>query len=199
MEQTRLTKMRKKLKEQLDKERYQHTLGVMYTAASLAMCHGADMEQAMYAGLLHDCAKCIPHEKKFELCREYNIEVTPIEKKNPSLLHAKLGAEVAKRRYGIDNAEIFHAITVHTTGCPNMNLLDKILYVADYIEPHRDAAPNLAEVRRLAFADLDKCLYRILEDSLEYIYSRNFPVDPMTEETYHYYKNQIIKGDNNHG
>lgn len=196
MEQTQFTKMRKKLKEELDKERYQHTLGVMYTAASLAMCYGGDMEKAMYAGLLHDCAKCIPHDKKFDLCAKYGLAVTEIERENPGLLHAKLGAEVARRKYDMEDEEICHAILVHTTGCPDMNLLDKILYIADFIEPYRDAAPNLGEIRKLAFQDIDACLFRILGDSLEYIYSRNFPVDPMTEETYRYYKEQMTEGGN---
>ena len=74
MDQIVLTKLRKKVKEHLDKERYQHTLGVMYTAASLAMCHGADLDQAMYAGLLHDCAKCIPNDQKLDLCRCIDME-----------------------------------------------------------------------------------------------------------------------------
>lgn len=83
-----------------------------------------------------------------------------------------------------------NAIASHTTGCPHMSLLDKIIYIADYIEPGRKELPNMAEVRRLAFTDIDDCLYRILKDSLEYLNSKNEPIDPMTEKTFLYYKNK---------
>lgn len=191
MDQITLTKLRKKVKEHLDKERYQHTLGVMYTAASLAMCHGADIEQAMYAGLLHDCAKCIPNDKKAVLCRQYHLEVSEIEEQNPGLLHAKLGAAFTWNQYNIKDEQICHAIAVHTTGCSNMNLLDQIIYIADYIEPGRCEAPHLEQIRKLAYQDLDLCMYYILKDTLSYIRLRGFPIDSKTEETYQYYKTII--------
>ena len=72
-----------------------------------------------------------------------------------------------------------------------MTLLEKIIYIADYIEPGRAELPNMAEVRRLAFTDINECLYRMLEDSLVYLKSRNLPVDKMTEKTYHYYKKKL--------
>lgn len=176
------------LKKELDKERFRHTLGVMYTAASLAMAHGGNMEQAMYAGLLHDCAKCIPNDQKIQLCLEYNIEITESEKHSPFLLHAKLGAYLAQEKYGITDSEILHAIQVHTTGAPNMNLLDKIIYIADYIEPNRDKAANLPVVRRLAFEDLDQTMLLILRDTLSYLENKKGEIDPMTARTYEYFK-----------
>ena len=88
----------KKLKKYLDKDRYRHTLGVMYTAAALAMAHDYDMEQAQMAGLLHDCAKCIPNKKKLKICKKQDIRVSSVEKSNPFLLHAKLGAYIAKEK-----------------------------------------------------------------------------------------------------
>lgn len=96
MEQ-KISKINKKLQKKLDKERYEHTIGVMYTASALAMCHNANVEQALLAGLLHDCAKCIPNDKKIKLCRKYRLEVSDVERSNPSLLHAKLGAYLAGR------------------------------------------------------------------------------------------------------
>lgn len=87
----------KKLKKYLDKDRYRHTLGVMYTAAALAMAHECDMEQAQMAGLLHDCAKCIPNKKKLKICRKQNIRISSVEQANPFLLHAKLGAYIAEK------------------------------------------------------------------------------------------------------
>ena len=173
----------KQLKKELDKERFTHTMGVMYTAAALAMAHGADMDQALYAGLLHDCAKCIPNEEKLSLCEKYQISISDAERKSPSLLHAKLGAYFAKSIYGIEDEEILHAIKVHTTGEPGMNLLDKIIYIADYIEPNRDQAPNLTAIRKLAFQDLDKTMEKILSDTLQYLTEKVGEIDPLTNET----------------
>lgn len=184
-------KMRKKLKKYLDQDRYEHTLGVMYTSAALAMRYNEDIHDAMIAGLLHDCAKCIPSKKKIRLCMKYHLGVSESERQNPSLLHAKLGAFIAAKKYHINEPYILDAIICHTTGKPKMTLLDKILYIADYIEPGRREAPNLPEVRKLAFQDIDQCLYRILKDSLAYLNTRNLAIDPMTEKTYLYYKNYL--------
>lgn len=192
MEQ-KITKIRRKLMTELDTERYEHTLGVMYTAASMAMRYDEDVEKALLAGLLHDCAKCISGENKIKLCNKYHLSVSEVEKKNPSLLHAKLGAFLAAKKYHIKDKDVINAIASHTTGCPNMTLLDKIIYIADYIEPGRKELPNMAEVRKLAFTDINKCLYRILEDSLVYLNSKNISVDPMTEKTYLYYKTKLNK------
>ena len=95
----RLNQIKKTLKKELDKDRYEHTLGVMYTSACLAMANGYDMEKAQLAGLLHDCAKCIPNEKKLKICAKNNIPVTQVEKDNPFLLHAKVGAFLARVLY----------------------------------------------------------------------------------------------------
>lgn len=181
-------KYQKKLKKELDADRYEHTLGVSYTAAALAMRYEANIQQAQVAGLLHDCAKCIPNQKKIALCEKYNIKMTELERRNPFLLHAKLGAFLAMHKYGITDKEITSAILNHTTGRPNMSLLDKIIFVADYIEPQRKKQPNLAEIRKLAFIDIDKALLRILEDTLSYLKASSGEIDPMTEKTYEYYK-----------
>ena len=189
----KITKILKKLQKELDAERYQHTLGVMYTAASLAMCHGEDIEHALIAGALHDCAKCIPGREKIKLCKKYNLEVTLVEEKNPSLLHAKLGAYLAQKKYDIVDQDILNAIKSHTTGRPEMTLLEKIIYIADYMEPGRTELHNMAEVRTLAFKNIDDCLYRILEDSLVYLKTRDLPIDIMTEKSYNYYKQELGK------
>ena len=94
------TNIQMQLKEELDEKRYEHTIGVMYTAASLAMRYGVMMHQAILAGLLHDCAKAIPNDEKLELCKKYGIIVSDVERENPSLLHAKLGAYIAREKYG---------------------------------------------------------------------------------------------------
>lgn len=187
--------IRKKLKKVLDKGRYEHTEGVMYTAGALAMAHGYSIDDAMLAGLLHDCAKCISNDEKIRICKEHDIPITPVEYDGPYLLHAKLGAYLAETTYEIKNPQILHAIKVHTTGEPEMSVLDKIIYIADYIEPGRDKAPNLDYVRKLAFRDLDACMAQILRDTLKYLSSRGGSIDTMTKMTYEYYKPYLIDTD----
>ena len=182
-----LKKIKKKLKNELDESRYEHTIGVMDTAACLAMRYGADLTQALVAGLLHDCAKCIPNDKKLKLCRKNGIEVTPFEEKAPFLLHAKLGAWMSEHEYHVSDPAILSAIACHTTGKPDMSLLDKIVFIADYIEPGRNKAPGLPEIRRLSFTDIDQALIRILSDTLDYLASSNDPIDPATQNVLDYY------------
>ena len=182
--------MKEIVKENLDAIRYEHTMGVMFTAAAMAMRYDMDLQKALVAGLLHDCAKCISSDKKISLCEEHGITISESERKNPSLLHAKLGAFFAEEKYGVKENDILEAITYHTTGRPNMSLLDKIVFIADYIEPNRVQAPHLEQIRKLAFEDIDACLYMILEDSLAYLQTRSEVIDPMTEQTYLYYKKE---------
>lgn len=177
----------KKIKHEMDDGRYQHTLGVMYTCAALAMRYEYDIQKAELAGLLHDCAKCIPNGKKLKLCEKHNIQISETERRNPFLLHAKLGAFLAMDRYGVEDKEIISAILNHTTGKPNMSLLDKIVYVADYIEPRRSKVENLEEIRKLAFLDLDQALYQILSDTLKYLDKGSGEIDNMTMKAYEYY------------
>lgn len=187
-----LQKITKKLKKYLDEDRLWHTLGVMHTAAAMAMVYHEDMEKAQLAGLLHDCAKCIPSKKKIKLCNENHIPVSSFEKEHPFLLHGKVGAWIAEEKYGVKDREILEAITWHTTGKPEMSVLEKIIYIADYIEPARDKAPRLNEIRALAFQDLDRCMYEILKDSLEYLNTHPEDLDPTTEKAYDYYKCKVL-------
>lgn len=180
--------IQEKLKQTLDEPRFEHTIGVMYTAGCMAMAHNADINQAMLAGLLHDCAKCMTHEERLVLCEKYNVLVTSSELENKALLHAKAGAILAKIEYDVKDADVLHAIAVHTTGEPDMNTLDKIIYIADYIEPGRDKAPNLELVRSLAYQDLDACMAQILYDTLNYLNSCGGHIDPTTEEANEFYK-----------
>ena len=182
-------KLRKKVKDVMTKARYEHTLGVEFTAASLAMRYEIDIDKAEIAGLLHDCAKCIDDEDKFDDCKKYKIELTDVEKRNPFLIHSKLGAVYANKLYGIDDEEIIAAIRFHTTGKPDMTMLEKIIFIADYIEPGRDKAPNLQEIRKMSFVDIDEAMYMILKDTLEYLESGEGEKDELTKETFLFYKN----------
>ena len=189
MAKDNITKLRDEMRKVQDPKRFEHTLGVTYTSACLAMCYNENIQDAEIAGLLHDCAKCLSDEKRLDICHKQKITVTDIENRHPHLLHGKVGAYLAKKKYDITDPQILHAIAVHTTGCPDMNLLDKIIYIADYIEPHRDKAPHLEDIRRKSFADIDAGLFMILEDSVQYLSQSPSDMDPMTLETYEYYKN----------
>ena len=188
MKEYNFPKLEKKLKKYMDEERFIHTQGVMYTACALAMCHNADMNQARLAGLLHDCAKCIPNSKKLKICQRENIPVSAAEEASPDLLHAKLGVYISKEKYGVTDREVRQAVRYHTTGRPEMTLLEKIIYIADYIEPGRDNAPNLPTVRRLAFQDLDETMYVILKDTLEYLEHGSGTIDATTRQACRYYQ-----------
>ena len=182
-------KLRKKIKDVMTKSRYEHTLGVEFTAASLAMRYEVDIEKAELAGLLHDCAKCIDSEDTLDDCKKYNIELTDVEKRNPFLIHSKLGAVHAKKLYGVDDEDIISAIRFHTTGKPDMTMLEKIIFIADYIEPGRDKAPNLKEIRKMSFIDIDEAMYMILKDTLDYLDKGEGEKDELTRDTYLFYKN----------
>ena len=183
--------IKKDLIQRLKRHRYEHTLGVEYTAACLAMRYGADVKAADMAGLLHDCAKCFSSKEKIRLCESRDIPVSEFERQNPELLHAKLGASIAAERYGIRDQDILSAITWHTTGRPDMTMLEKIIFISDYIEPNRYKADNLDQIRALAFQDLDQCLMRILSDTIGYLATRDFVTDPMTQKTWEYYSNKL--------
>lgn len=182
------TKMRELLEEKLTKKRYEHSIGVSYTAAAMAMVHGLNVEHAAIAGLLHDCAKCYSAEEKLKRCKKHKLSINKYEKKNPELLHAKLSAYYAKSRYQVEDADILSAITWHTTGKADMSALDKVIYIADYIEPNRKVLPEMDIIRKEAFEDLDKCLIHILKNTIEYLMQHDPDnIDSITLETYEYY------------
>ena len=183
-----IPKLEKKLKKELDTERFRHSVAVMYTGTALAMRWGCDLERTQVAGLLHDCAKCIPNDKKLRLCEQNGIEVTQTERDNPFLLHSKLGAWMAKEKYGIEDEEILGAITWHTTGRPGMTLMEKIIFLSDYIEPMRQKAQNLETIRYQAFIDLDRAVMMTLRDTLQYLRSGSRELDENTELSYYYYR-----------
>ncbi len=183
-----IKRIRKAMEKALDDKRFEHTLGVSYTAAALAMRYDEDILKAETAGMLHDCAKCLSNEKRLSICEKHNISVNSIERSNPFLLHPKVGSYIAMQKFHIHDTDTINAILNHTTGRPNMSLLEKIIFVADYIEPSRKQAPNLSEIRKLAFRDLDKALLYILGDILVYLQTIDGEIDLMTQKTYDFYK-----------
>ena len=122
-----------------------------------------------------------------EYKKKHNISITTAEALNPSLLHAKVGGFIAMETYKVEDSDIINAILNHTTGRPEMSVLEKIIFIADYIEPGRKSAPNLTEIRKLAFTDLDKAMLVILADTLSYLKTTGMPIDQKTQMTYDYY------------
>ena len=183
-------KLRKSLEKELKPDRFDHTLGVAYTAANMAFIHGADAEKALVAGFLHDCAKCMSHEEQIKICEKNNIEITEVEKKNHSLLHAKVGMYLAKTKYDVCDTDILNAIRWHTTGREDMSLLEKIIYIADFIEPNRKPLEDMNKIRQEAYTDIDKCLAHILHNSVIYLKTIGKEIDDATMIAYEYYKDK---------
>ncbi|MBO6242571.1 MAG: bis(5'-nucleosyl)-tetraphosphatase (symmetrical) YqeK [Butyrivibrio sp.] len=181
-------RLRKELSKELKPDRFDHTLGVAYTAANMAFIYGADVNKALIAGMLHDCAKCMSHEEQIKICEKNNIELTDVERKNHSLLHAKVGMYLARTKYDVYDTEILGAIRWHTTGRENMTLLEKIVYIADFIEPNRKPLEDMEIIRKEAFTDLDKCLAHILHNSVIYLKTIGKECDEATLNAYHFYK-----------
>lgn len=184
----RIPVIRKRLKKKLTPDRYEHSLSVSYTAVALAMRYGCNLDQAELAGLLHDCARQFENQQIYEKCLEKGLEVTADEEKNKVLLHAKYGSYMAAHKYGVDDPDILSAIEFHTTGRPNMSTLEKIIYIADYIEPRRFKADNLEYMRKLAFIDLDEALVKIMTGILEYLDETGGSIDGQTVEACKFYK-----------
>ncbi|MCR5501639.1 MAG: bis(5'-nucleosyl)-tetraphosphatase (symmetrical) YqeK [Lachnospiraceae bacterium] len=185
-------KIVEKIRSVQSEKRFEHTMGVSYIACALAMRYDEDPEKAYLAGLLHDSAKHLKDEKLLAIAEKYHLPVSESERREPYLLHGKVGALIAKKTFGIEDKDILNAITYHTTGRPGMSKLEKIIFIADYIEPNRDKAENLPKIRKMAFEDLDLTLLKISEDTLSYLRSRKDRIDPMTEKTYEYYLKECV-------
>ena len=176
------------LKEKLPKKRYEHTLGVAYTAAALAMCYGEDILKAELAGILHDVAKA---KKSSELKDDMKGYIDPytdgdyvalIADKAPQILHAIYAPYLAKKDYKIEDKDILSAIRWHTTGKKDMTMLEKIVFVADYIEPNRKKLPDLDRIRTLSFHDISEAVKVTAKSTIEYLGSQGMYIDKFTYE-----------------
>lgn len=176
------------LKEKLPKKRYEHTLGVAYTAASLAMCYGEDILKAELAGILHDVAKAKKSSELKDDMKEYIDPYTDgdyvalIADKAPQILHAIYAPYLAKKDYKIEDKDILSAIRWHTTGKKDMTMLEKIVFVADYIEPNRKKLPDLDRIRTLSFHDISDAVKVIAKSTIEYLGSQGMYIDKFTYE-----------------
>lgn len=170
----------------LDEKRIPHVAGCEEEAVKLADHYGADVEKAAVAGILHDITKRLSFDEQLEMCSQYGIVNDKDELKAPKLMHAKTGAALAREKFGIDD-DIYSAIRYHTTGKPDMTLLEKTIYLADYIEPTRDFE-GVEELRALAYDDIDKAMALGLKMSLEEITGKGQIPYKDTKDAYEYYK-----------
>ena len=176
------------LKEKLPKKRYEHTLGVAYTAAALAMCYGEDILKAELAGILHDVAKAKKYSEPKDDMKEYIDPYTDgdyvalIADKAPQILHAIYAPYLAKKDYKIEDKDILSAIRWHTTGKKDMTMLEKIVFVADYIEPNRKKLPDLDRIRTLSFHDISEAVKVTAKSTIEYLGSQGMYIDKFTYE-----------------
>jgi len=176
----------------LPRKRYLHSVAVAHLAAAYAVSLGYAPERALIAGILHDCAKAFSDEQLIEDCDKYAIPVTEVERRNGFLLHGKLGAFYARTKYYITDEEILSAISYHTTGRPGVTDLEKVVFLADYLEPFRTqpTTPELSEIRRIAFQDIDQAVYLALQNTLRYLEQSGQEMDRTTAETFESYRNK---------
>ena len=168
-----LETIKEDLKQSLSEKRYIHSIGVMEMSEELAKIYDVDVETAKIAGLLHDIAKEMSKEEMLKYVEENNIIITEVESINTGILHGKIGADIAKKKYNV-NEQIQKAIKYHTTTNPNMDTLAKIVYVADKIELNRKSDYFDIELeRKLAKENLDKALLVILDNTTKYLIDNN--------------------------
>jgi predicted HD superfamily hydrolase involved in NAD metabolism len=181
----------KKVRPQLTEHRYTHTLGVMESAITLANLYGADPKKAELAAIFHDYAKFRPKEEMRQIIIEQSMDPLLL-KFNSELWHAPVGAYLAEKEAGITDIEILDAIRYHTSGRPEMTLLEKIIYLADYIEPGRHFS-GVEEVREMAKVNLTNALIQAVKNTIIFLMKKEQPVFPDTFFTY----NDLItsKGD----
>lgn len=186
---TLFNKYENDLKEALkeDEGRYWHSVSVALTAVSLGDIYGANLDDCMVAGLLHDYCKCIPVDKMLEMCKEYGLELSEEDKNADGCIHGFLAAKVCKKKFDVNDA-VYNAIYYHTCGRPNMTILEKVIYIADFIEPLRRFRDKINDIRTLAFKDIDAAVVLSSEQNLKFLNNHNKFIHSNTIKTLEYYK-----------
>jgi len=168
------------LEKNLSKKRYLHTMGVYETASKLSRIYGADEKKTAIAALLHDCAKDMLPAETLKACDKYGVKSQEIFKESVGLAHPIIGAKIAADKFGVRDHEILNAIKYHTTGRKNMTLIEKIIYVADRIEPYREPFTELDRIREIAEINLDQALIIVLKSKIAYVKSQNKRLHPLS-------------------
>lgn len=166
-------------------KRYEHSLRVVDIAVKLANIYNADMEKVKTAALLHDCAKFQDERCLLKRITGFDIILDSVIQNNKELIHGALGSKIAEIEYGISDKEVLDAIYYHTIGRADMTLIDKIVYIADYIEPGRNF-PGVEEIRDMAFMDLNESILMAMDNSILFLIKNNSLIHPNTLEARNY-------------
>ncbi|MCI6820315.1 MAG: bis(5'-nucleosyl)-tetraphosphatase (symmetrical) YqeK [Clostridiales bacterium] len=173
------------IRKNLTEKRLKHTYAVAETAVELAEKYGADKCRAALAALFHDMCRSFSTDVSDMYVRQLGLPDVYAGKKN--LAHSKIAAELMRRDFGITDRELLDAVSYHTTGRAGMTLLEKIIFIADAVEPGRDY-PGVEEIRELAYHDLDRACIRSLEGTVEHIRRQGRYLDPDTSKARDYLK-----------
>lgn len=160
--------IKNQLIKDIGEKRYLHSLRVMETGLNLSKVYNVDKEKVKIAAILHDCGKIKEKTKLLKMANDFDMVLDDFMRHNTELIHGPLGAKIAKKKYGIKDKEILGSIKYHTTGKENMTLLEKVIYISDYIEPKRNF-PGVEEVRDLAFIDLDKSIIMAMDKTIKFL------------------------------
>ncbi|SDK57464.1 bis(5'-nucleosyl)-tetraphosphatase (symmetrical) YqeK [Natronincola ferrireducens] len=179
MDNNIITKIKDSLQNTINPKRYLHTMGVVDASIILAQKYDGDIFHATVAALLHDYAKDFSRQQLMDYINTHNLSVDPIMLEAYQLLHGKVAASIAEKKFHIDNIDILNAIKHHTTGRKNMSKLEKIIYLADFIEKGRNY-PGVEELRKIAEEDLDKAVLRALNNTIVYVLSIEKLLHPNT-------------------
>jgi predicted HD superfamily hydrolase involved in NAD metabolism len=182
-----------RVRAHIDQEyRYAHILRVARTAEALAAAHGLDPRQARIAGLFHDLARLYPAARLLRECSERRMPIDAFEHANPIVLHARLGAELARDWFGVTDEAILSAIRKHTVAAATMSPLDEVVYLADGLEPGRDYAGR-AETLALAFRSLSAAMRAALAETLAYQHTRNLTTAPQLLAAFEHYNRTALR------
>lgn len=173
------------LKKNLKQSRFEHSLSVRDTAVKLAEKYNCDVKRASTAGLVHDCAKNMEAKEIVDICTEAGYVLNEVELENPGIAHGLAGSIIAKNKMGINDEEILNAVRFHTTGKKNMTLLEKIIYIADYVEPLRDF-PGVNELREAVNNNLDEAMLLSFDQTIKYVIERGMLIHLDTVEARNY-------------
>lgn len=182
--------LKKELKD--NERRYWHSISVALTAVNLADVHGANKDNCLVAGLLHDYCKNMTLDELFSNCEKYGVNLSEEDRMADGCIHGFLAAKMCKDLFDI-NDEVYNAIYFHTCGKPDMTNLEKIIYIADFIEPLRRFRDKVSDVRKLAFTDIDSAIVAASKASVSFLTKREKFIHSNTIKTLKYYKDIISK------